>query len=222
MLFFVFIALSLTLIALTMPLIALTMPLVSLTLVYLAFIWLLRWLLMGLGLLNTGCRLLGLGLLTMVFGVLDLMFMTMTCMLGLIPLDPPSLVLFPIVVSFPVVPVLFNLLVGDAFVLPGLASPVMLPVFMPPVPGHLAIKSRDMVIISPTPVVVLRTVPVTVPRTPPPAVTEKDVLCDVRNNVDIGCRQYDHLRWRGKHDEGRQLNPHLDVHLRSGRHGQNA
>jgi hypothetical protein len=118
---------------------------------------------------------------------------------------------------------MFNLFVGYALVVPGLTSPLMIPVFMSPLLGHLSIKRRGARIITPTPVIVMRTVPVPLPWTPPPAVNEKDVLINnVRDNVDMSLRQYDHLRRRRKYEGGRQLNPDLDIHLRPGRNGQDA
>ena len=138
------------------------------------------------------------------------------------PLDSPSLVVLPVPVVFPSVPVTLNLLVRYALVVPGLPSPLMVPILMSPLLGHLSIKRRDTWVITPIPVIVLRTVPVPLPRTPPPTVDEKDVFGNVRDNVDISLGQYDHLRRRRKYERGGKWDPDLDIHLRPGRHSQNA
>ena len=138
------------------------------------------------------------------------------------PLDSPSLVVLPVPVVFPSVPVMLNLLVRYALVVPGLPSPLMVPILMSPLLGHLSIKRRDTWVITPIPVIVLRTVPVPLPRTPPPTVDEKDVLGNVRDNVDISLGQYDQLRRRRKYERGGQWDPDLDIHLRPGRNAPNA
>jgi len=115
--------------------------------------------LLALGRLIMAFRLLALRLLMLRLRLLSVARLTMPLRLGSQPLDAPSLVFFPIPISFPFVPVPLNLLVSDALVLPGMASPLMVPVFMPPILGHLSIKRRDVGIIIPTPVIALRTVP---------------------------------------------------------------
>jgi hypothetical protein len=161
-------------------------------------------------------------LLTMAFRLRGLGWVTMRLRLGFQPLDSPSLLVFPIIGAFPRVPVLFDLFVGHAFVVPGLTSPLVLAVFMSPILRHLSIKRWDAGIVVPTPIIIPGTVPVPLPWTPPPAVEEKDVLVNVWDNIDISLRQDDHLWWRGEYNGGRQWNPDLDVHLRIGRTRQNA
>ena len=99
-------------VALSLTFIALTLTLVSLTMVYLAFLGLLGLLLLGLGLPSLGLRPLDLG------------------------------VFLPILVFFPSVPVLFNLIVMHAFGLPSLAPPLMVLVVMSPTLGHPSIERR--------------------------------------------------------------------------------
>jgi hypothetical protein len=150
-------------------------------------------LLLNLRLLAMTFLLLNLRLSTTVFELRTLGWVTMP--LRLQPLDSPCLVTFPILVASPRVPVLLDLFVGHGRVVPGLASPLMLPVFMSPVLGHLAIERWDAGIVVPTPIVTLGAVPVPFPLTPPPSVNEKDVIVDVWHDIDISLRQDDHLRW---------------------------
>jgi len=152
-------------------------------------------LLLDMRLLTMTFLLLNLRLSTTVFELRAFGWVTMPLRLRFQPLYSPCLVTFPILVASPRVPVLLDLFVGHGRVVPGLASPLMLPVFMSPVLGHLAIKRWDAGIVVPTPIVTLGTVPVPFPLTPPPPVNEKDVVVDVWHDIDISLRQDDHLRW---------------------------
>ena len=141
---------------------------------------------------------------------------------GPVALDSPGTVSFPMLLSFPIVPVLLHIVVAHAFRAPGLAAPGVLVVFSPPIVVHFPIENRFVVIITPAPVIVSRAVPVPVPGTPPKAVEEKDVRLHVRGHVDISSGHDDHLGRRGKDDGRRQLNAHLDIQLRPGRYGPKA
>jgi len=178
--------------------------------------------LLSLRLLTAAFLLLNAGLLTTAFELRALGWVTMFLPLRSQPLDTPCLMMFPIVGASPRAPVLFDLFVGHPLVVPGLASPLMLAVFMSPILRHLSIKRWDAGIVVPTPTIIPATVPVPLPLTPPPAVEEKDVLVNVWDNIDISLRQDDHLWWRGEYQGWRQWNPDLDVHLRMGRTRQNA
>jgi hypothetical protein len=152
-------------------------------------------LLLDMRLLARTFLLLNVRLSTTVFELRTLGWVTMPLRLRSQPLDSPCLVMFPILVASPRVPVLLDLFVRHDLVVPGPASPLMLPVFMSPVLGHLAIKRRDAGIVVPTPIIVPGTVPVALPWTPPPPVNEKDVVVDVWHGIYISLRQDDHLRW---------------------------
>ena len=112
--------------------------------------------------------------------------------MGLIPLDAVTVLPFPILVSFPMVPVPFSLLVGHAFVVPRMAFPAVLMVTMSPVFRHIPIKTRLSIIIDPAPVIILGAVPMPLPWAPPKAVKEIDILINIRGNINIGSGQYHH------------------------------
>jgi hypothetical protein len=178
---------------LTMVFLLLDMRLLTMALLLDVRLLTLTFLLLDMRLLAMTFLLLNLRLSTTVFELRTLGWVTMP--LRLQPLDSPCLVTFPILVASPRVPVLLDLFVGHGRVVPGLASPLMLPVFMSPVLGHLAIERWDAGIVVPTPIVTLGAVPVPFPLTPPPSVNEKDVIVDVWHDIDISLRQDDHLRW---------------------------
>jgi len=107
------------------------------------------------------------------------------------PLNSPIMLFFPILVLFPALPVLLNLVVGNPLVLPRISSPIMVFVALPPPWGNLLIKGRGIGIIGPILVIAARTVPAAVPWPIPPAVMEEDVFFCVRHSVDIGLGKHD-------------------------------
>jgi hypothetical protein len=87
----------------------------------------------------------------------------------------------------------------------------MVSVVSSPTRVYIKIKTWDIVIITPAPVIIMRAIPTSFPRTPPPAIPEKDVHVYVRDNVDIRLRQHYHSRRCLKYDGWWQSN--TDVYI---------
>jgi len=61
----------------------------------------------------------------------------------------------------------------------------MVSVVSSPTRVYIKIKTWDIFVIHPTPVIIMGAIPTTFPWTPPPTIPEKDVYTYIRNNVHI-------------------------------------
>jgi hypothetical protein len=62
---------------------------------------------------------------------------------------------FPTLVSLPVLPILLKSLMGDPFIVPTVPAPVMVSVVSSPTRVYIKIKSWDISVISPAPVIIM-------------------------------------------------------------------
>jgi hypothetical protein len=99
-------------------------------------------------------------------------------------------------IILPGLPVLLKSQVRNPFIVPPVSVPITVFIVSSPTWIYIKIKTRNIVIISPAPIIIMRTIPATFPEPPPPTVPEKEVYINVGNNVDIRLRYHDHL-WRG-------------------------
>jgi len=114
----------------------------------------------------------------------------------------------------PFLPVLLELVVRNALIVPPVAIPIMVSVVSPPAWVYIKIKTWNIAAISPSPVIIMRAIPTTFPWTPPPTIPEKQVYFYVRNNVNIGCiRDHNCRRRRRKCDERREGNMNSDIYF---------
>jgi len=117
-------------------------------------------------------------------------------------------------VIVPFLPVLLELVVGDPLIVPPVAVPIVVSVVPSPAWVHIKIKSWDMAVINPAPVIIMRPIPTSFPWTPPPSTPEKQINLYIRSDVNIGrVRNYDHLRGSLKYDEWWQGNMNSDIYL---------
>jgi len=130
---------------------------------------------------------------------------------GLITLNAPCLTFFPVPVPFPVSPVLLDLVVVYAFVIPWAPFPAVCPVIVPPAGRHPPVKRRNVAVEDPSRVVAARAVPAPLPGTPPPAVKEKDVRRGAGDGIDISTGQDDKCRRCGEGQRRRK--PDIDVYI---------
>jgi hypothetical protein len=64
---------------------------------------------------------------------------------------------------------------------------------------YIKIKTWNIVIITPTPVIIMGAIPTTFPQTPPPTIPEKQVYIYIWSNVNIvRIRHHYDLWWCGK------------------------
>jgi hypothetical protein len=64
----------------------------------------------------------------------------------------------------------------------------MISVVSSPTWVYIKIKTWNIVIITPAPVIITWAIPTTFPKTPPPTIPEIEVYINVRGNVDIRIR----------------------------------
>jgi hypothetical protein len=95
-----------------------------------------------------------------------------------------------------------------------MAVPIMVPVVSSPAWVYIKIKTWNMAIIDPSPVIIMRAIPTTFPWTPPPTVPEKQFYIYIRNNVNIvRIRDHNHLRRCFEYDEWWQRNMNANIYL---------
>src|SRR4030065_2366089 len=124
---------------------------------------------------------------------------------SLIALHAPGSLSFPISIIVPALPVLLKSSARDPFIVPPVSVPITVSVISSPTRVSIKIKTLDIVIINPTPVIITGAIPTTFPWTPPPTIPEKEVYIYIRNNVHIvRIRDHDHFRRRLKYNEWRQ------------------
>ena len=112
-------------------------------------------------------------------------------------MDAPSSLPFPMSLIVPALPVPFELLVGNPFIVPTMPVPVVLSVVSSPTWVYVKIETRHIVVITPIPVIVMRPIPTTFPQAPPPAVPKIQVCVYLRSGVHVvRIRQRYHIRRR--------------------------
>jgi hypothetical protein len=67
-------------------------------------------------------------------------------------------------------------LVRNPFIVPSVPVPIIVSVVSSPTWIYIKIKTWNIVIITPAPVIIMCPIPTTFPETPPPTIVEKDVL----------------------------------------------
>jgi hypothetical protein len=114
----------------------------------------------------------------------------------------------------PFLPVLLELVVRNALIVPPVAIPIMVPVVSPPAWVYVKIETWNMAVISPSPVIIMRAIPTTLPWTPPPPIPEEQINLYIRNNVNIGrIGDHNHSGRRRKCDERREGNMNSNIYL---------
>jgi hypothetical protein len=113
----------------------------------------------------------------------------------------------PIPVVTPPGPVPLKPVVGDTFVIPVSAIPVVVSVESSPAWVNTIEENRNSIVILPSAVIIERTIPETIPQIPPPTIPKKEIFVDVRNNINMVCfgQQYN-LGRTNKGDWRRQGN----------------
>jgi hypothetical protein len=167
-------------------------------------------------LLNRRLRLMLLDLGPLLILVLPLLLEDLPLLLRtrLVALDAPRPLLRPMLSRMPALPVLLKLSVRNRSIVPPVPLPRMVSVVGSPVWVYIKIKSWNVGIITPAPVIIVGAIPPTLPETPPPAIPEKHVYGDIRHNVHIvRIRERDHIRGGRKGDGWRQRNIHGNPHL---------
>jgi hypothetical protein len=96
-------------------------------------------------------------------------------------------------------------LVRNPFIIPPVPIPIAVSVVSSPTWVYIKIKTWNIVIITPAPVIIKRAIPTPFPRTPPPAIVEEDVHVYIRDDIDIRIRQHDQLRRCGKRNRRRKV-----------------
>jgi hypothetical protein len=81
-------------------------------------------------------------------------FLSLLLWWGSIALDSPRSLLFPISIIVPGLPVLMKVLVMNRFIVPPVAVPIMVSVVSSPTWVYIIIKTRNIVIITPAPVII--------------------------------------------------------------------
>jgi hypothetical protein len=112
----------------------------------------------------------------------------------------------------PALPVLLQSLVRNPLVVPPVAIPIMVSVVSSPTWIYIKIKTWNMAVIDPSPVIVMGAIPTSFPRTPPPPIPEEQINVYIRSNVNIvRIRDHYHLRRCRKCDEWWKRN--MDANL---------
>jgi len=142
-------------------------------------------------------------------------FLDLSLRPGSIALHAPCFVSLPVLIVMPLFPVVLQPPMGNPFVVPPVTVPGPGSVVVSPIGVDVIIKTRNIIVIAPVPVVGARAVPAALPWAPPPAIPEKQVELALRNHIDIaGVRQNDDLRGPLKVDRLRQAKPDVYIDLR--------
>jgi len=113
---------------------------------------LLRWSILGGGLRQIPLALETLFILLL---VLAPQLLPLLLWLGFVVLDTPSFLFFPISFAIPIPPVMLKLSLGNALIVPVVATPIALTVVSSPFRIHIVIKIRNPAIMPPSPVVIM-------------------------------------------------------------------
>src|SRR5512143_20101 len=131
----------------------------------------------------------------------------------LIALNAPSPLSFPISIVIPVPPVMLKSSLGDPLIVPPVSVPITVPVVSSPTRVYIVIKSWDISVIGPPPVIISGAIPTSFPKAPPPTVPEIEIHINIRNNIHIGrIGEHDHFRRCLKYNGWRQGNSDTYIH----------
>jgi len=99
--------------------------------------------------------------------------------------------------------------------LPPVSIPLAVSVVPSPTWVYIEIKTWNMPVIAPTSVIITGAIPTTFPWAPPPAIPEKQIYLNVRNNIDIArIGDHYHLRRCLEYNEWWQGNANSNIYLR--------